>query len=89
MICQWLAPPWDVVLWMQFATILPFCLGWLSRRYLLCSVLGLIGGPMAFYAGEQIGAVSFLAPRLPNFGPWALFGPWPFHCSFGWRTQSC
>jgi hypothetical protein len=67
MVCMWLAPPWDVVLWMQFATILPISLRWLSRRYLLSSVLGLAGGPLAFYAGQQLGAVSFLSPRLLHF----------------------
>ena len=79
MIVPWLAPPWDVVLWMQFATILPFCLRWVSRRYLLGSVLGFIGGPLAFYAGERLGAVSFLSPRLLHFAVlgivWALAFP--------------
>ena len=67
MVVDWLAPPWDVVLWMQFATILPFCLIWLSRRYVLSSVLGLVGGPLAFYTGEQLGAVLFLPPRAVHF----------------------
>jgi hypothetical protein len=78
-VLPWLAPPWDVVLWMQFATILPFCFRWLSHRYLLSFVLGLVGGPLAFYAGERIGAVLFLPPRLLHFGVlgvvWALALP--------------
>ncbi len=68
----WLAPPWDVVLWLQFATILPFCLRWLSRRYWLCAVAGLVGGPLAFYAGERLGAVTFLPPRLPHYAALAV-----------------
>lgn len=76
---QWLAPPWEVVLWMQFSTILPFCLRWLSRRYVLSSVLGFVGGPLAFYAGEGLGAVSFLEPRALHFVvlgvAWALAFP--------------
>jgi hypothetical protein len=68
----WLAPPWDVVLWLQFATILPFCLRWLSRRYRLCSLAGLVGGPLAFYAGERFGAVTFLPPRLPHYAALAV-----------------
>jgi hypothetical protein len=63
----WLAPPWDIALWMQFATILPFCLSWLSRRYALATVLGFAGGPLAFYSGERLGGVTFLEPRLLNF----------------------
>jgi len=67
MVIDWLVPPWDVVLWMQFATILPFGLIWLSRRYVLSSVLGLVGGPLAFYTGERLGAVVFLPPRAMHF----------------------
>jgi hypothetical protein len=78
-IVPWLAPPWEVVLWMQFATILPFCLRWLSGRYVLGSVLGFIGGPLAFYAGARLGAVSFLSPQLTHYAilgvVWALAFP--------------
>lgn len=66
-IVPWLAPLWVVVLWIQFATILPFSLRWLSNRYGLSAVLGFIGGPLAYYAGEAAGAVVFLAPRFPHF----------------------
>jgi hypothetical protein len=62
-VSQWLVPPWIAVLWIQFATILPFCLRWLSGRYGLAAALGLVGGPLAFYAGERFGAVLFLEPR--------------------------
>ena len=60
---QWLVPPWIAVLWIQFATILPFCLRWLSGRYWLAAAMGLVGGPLAFAAGERLGAVTFLEPR--------------------------
>jgi hypothetical protein len=58
-----LAPLWIVALWVQFATVLHFCMRWLSKRYLLASVLGLIGGPMSFLAGERLGAATFGEPR--------------------------
>jgi hypothetical protein len=67
-IVPWLAPLWVGMLWIQFATILPFALRWLSRRYWLSAVLGLLGGPLAYYAGEKAGAVEFLSPRLMHFG---------------------
>lgn len=57
-----LAPPWIVVLWLQFATMLHFGLRWLSRRYLLAAVLGLIGGPLSFWAGARMGAIEFASP---------------------------
>lgn len=57
-----LAPPWIVVLWLQFATLLHFGLRWLSRRYLLAGMLGLAGGPLSFFAGERAGAIEFAGP---------------------------
>ncbi len=74
-----LVPPWIAVLWIQFATILPFCLRWLSGRYWLAASLGLVGGPLAFAAGERLGAVTFLEPRGLHFlmlsVAWALALP--------------
>ena len=53
-----IAPLWDGVLWLQFAAILPSFLRWLSCWHWLSSVLGLVGGPLAYYAGERAGAVE-------------------------------
>jgi hypothetical protein len=76
---DWLIPPWIVVLWIQFATILPFCLRWLSGRYLLSAILGFVGGPLAFWGGERLGAVVFLEPRGAHFlvlaAAWGLSFP--------------
>ncbi len=66
-IVDWFAPLWVGVLWIQFATLLPFSLRWLSRRYGLSAVLALVGGPLAYYAGEKAGAVEFLSPRFLHF----------------------
>ncbi len=54
-----LCPPWILVLWVGLATTLRFSLGWLSGRYVLAALLGLVGGPLAFRAGEAMGAVTF------------------------------
>jgi hypothetical protein len=58
-----LAPLWIVALWIQFGTALHFCMRWLSGRYALASLLGLVGGPMAFLGGERLGAATFGEPR--------------------------
>lgn len=58
-----LAPVWVVMLWLQLGTTLRFSLGWLSRRYLLAAVLGTVGGPVAFLAGERLGAATWGEPR--------------------------
>lgn len=57
-----LAPPWIVVLWLQFATLLHFGLRWLSGRYGLAALLGFLGGPLSFWGGERLGAIEFASP---------------------------
>ena len=72
-----LAPPWIVVLWLQFATLLHFGLRWLSRRYLLAAVLGFVGGPLSFWGGARLGAIEFATPLayLVLACVWALAMP--------------
>lgn len=67
-----LAPIWIIALWVQFATLLHFCMHWLSRRYLLAALLGLIGGPLSFLAGERMGAATFGEPRILSIAILAL-----------------
>ena len=57
-----IAPPWILVMWMQFATLFRFGLALLSGRYLLGAALGALGGPFAFWVGARLGAVEFGAP---------------------------
>jgi hypothetical protein len=59
----WLCPLWVAVLWAQFASLLHISLGWLSRRYLFAGLLGLVGGPVAFFGGARLGA-AVLHPDL-------------------------
>jgi len=60
---SWLAPPWVVVLWLQLGTILRGCLRWLADRPTLAAVLGLLGGPLAFWSGARLGAAAWGAPH--------------------------
>jgi hypothetical protein len=60
-VVPWLAPPWLIALWLQFATLLRFSLRWLDRRPALAGLLGLVGGPVAFLSGQRLGAVTFPA----------------------------
>ena len=68
----WLPPPWMSVLWMQFATTLQYSMRWMSGRYALSACFGLMGAPLAFFAGERLGAIEFLSPRLPHYAILAL-----------------
>ena len=68
----WLCPPWIAVLWIQFGTTLRFGFRWLSGRPLLAAMVGAIGGPLAFRAGEALGAVRFAPDRRLSYGALAV-----------------
>lgn len=59
-----LAPYWIVAMWLLFATTLNVSMRWLRRSVLVASFAGAIGGPLAFLAGERMGAVSFDNPAI-------------------------
>jgi hypothetical protein len=66
-VVEWLPPPWMTMLWLQFATTFHFSMRWLSGRYALCACFGLLGAPLAFFAGERFGAIDFLSPRVFHY----------------------
>ena len=49
-----------------------YSMRWLSRRYTLSDCFGFAGAPLAFFAGENLGAVEFLTPRLTHYAFLAL-----------------
>lgn len=57
-----LAPHWILAMWALFATTLNVSMNWLKGRYFLAGVFGAFGGPMAYYAGLKLGAVSMPSP---------------------------
>lgn len=58
------APYWIIAMWVLFATTLSLGFSWLKNRLFLATLLGGIGGPMAFAAGAKAGAVQFSDPVL-------------------------
>ena len=62
-LAQGLAPLWMAALWLVFATTLNVSMRWLRGRWLLAALFGAVGGPLAYYGGVQLGALSF--PDLP------------------------
>jgi hypothetical protein len=54
-----LAPYWIVAMWVLFATTINHGLRWIKRSWVVASGAGLIGGPLAFFSGAQLGAVEF------------------------------
>ena len=73
------APPWLLVLWLQFASTLRFSMHWLSGRYILGSLLGAVAGAMAYWAGVRLGAAALgpeTATALLRIGlSWGLAMP--------------
>jgi hypothetical protein len=72
------APYWIVAMWMLFATTLNVSLRWLHNRIALAVIVGGISGPLTFYAGAQLGGVTFIDQRTGlialGFG-WAVMLP--------------
>ena len=48
-----------VALWLNLAMALHTSLRWLTGRCLLAAVLGTITGPLSYYAGVRLGALTF------------------------------
>ena len=54
---EYLAPYWIITMWMLFGTTLNVSLRWLRGRMRLASLFGLVGGPAAYLAGQQLGGI--------------------------------
>jgi hypothetical protein len=57
-----LPPPWLLAMWAQFATTFRFSLRTIIARPIRAALFGAAGGPIAFLAGERLGAVTLLPP---------------------------
>ena len=72
------SPPWMVFLWVNFSLTLNASLSWLQGRYRLAAVFGAVGGPLAYYAGAEMGATEALpsvSGMLVLMAAWALATP--------------
>jgi hypothetical protein len=59
-----LAPYWMLSLWIVFATTLNHSLRWLMTQPLYAAIAGAIGGPLAYLAGQKLGALSIFMPTV-------------------------
>jgi hypothetical protein len=57
-----LPPAWLLTMWAQFATTFRHSLRPVITRPARAALLGAAGGPLAFLAGERLGAVTLLPP---------------------------
>ncbi len=71
------ATPWMGSLWILFATALGASLSWLRQRQALAAGLGAIAGPLAYYGGARLGALTIDGwPTLVAIGvAWAVALP--------------
>jgi len=72
------APYWIVAMWALFAITLNVSMRALRSRLWLGALLGLVGGPAAYYAGANLGALMLvqLLPALAALAAiWALAMP--------------
>ena len=56
------APYWILTMWALFATTLNVSMGWLRGRPLLAVLMGAVGGPLSYLAGEKLGGIELIAP---------------------------
>ena len=73
-----LPPLWMTALWANFATTLNVSLVSLQTRPGLAAMLGLVGGPAAYWGGAEMGAMSFLEPTSGLIAlalGWAILTP--------------
>ena len=73
-----LAPYWIVAMWVLFATTLNVGMRWLRKSTAIAVLVGAVGGPLSFLAGEKAGAVAFsdsLTALIVIGLGWAFFLP--------------
>ena len=55
-----IAPYWMIGMWMLFATTLNMAMRWFHSNLWLAALLGGVLGPVSYYIGSRIGAVTFV-----------------------------
>ncbi len=85
-----LPPFWLISMWMAFATSLNVSLAWLKDRLLLAALLGLVGGPLAYFAGARLGGMEFTQPVWIALGAVGLLwaGAFPLLLCLARRGQA-
>ncbi|WP_255461868.1 DUF2878 domain-containing protein [Microbulbifer sp. ALW1] len=71
-------PLWLAMLWVNFALALRFAFVFLQKHLLLAALFGLIGGPLSYFIGAEIGGrVTLAEPLWLSLGLlgflWAVF----------------
>ena len=67
-----LPPPWLLVMWAQMATTFDYSMRPVVARPAAAAVFGAVGGPLAFLAGERLGAITLYRPLAPGLALLAI-----------------
>ena len=74
-----ICPPWMTALWCNFGPLVSISLSWLKGKISLAFVLGALAGPLAWWGGEKLGALTvapeFIFGYLPLSLVWAVILP--------------
>ncbi|WP_455208746.1 DUF2878 domain-containing protein [Kaarinaea lacus] len=71
-----IAPLWLISLWMLFGITLNHSLRWLQQRYIIAALMGFVFAPLAYWAGQRLGALSFPPDHSPIFSLLVIGACW-------------
>ena len=86
-----IAPYWILAMWAVFSTTLNSSLKWLKGRLRLALGLGAVFGPLAYLAGEELGAIRLEAPMLAIIALaviWAVSMPLLARLASRWNSMA-
>jgi hypothetical protein len=76
---SWLCPIWLVAIWMMFGSTLTASLAWLATRTAVAAIVGVVVGPLGYFAAAKMGALAIpaaIAPRVATIAiVWAVVFP--------------
>jgi hypothetical protein len=67
-----ICPPWMAALWINFAMLVSISLTWLKGKYKAAAILGGLAGPVAYWGGEKLGALTLAPDLLTGYLPLAV-----------------
>jgi hypothetical protein len=59
-------------LWFNFAMLVSISLTWLKGKYTAAAILGGLAGPVAYWGGEKLGALTLAPDLLTGYLPLAV-----------------
>jgi hypothetical protein len=60
MVVAGVAPYWILALWALFATTMNVSMSWIKTNVGVAALLGAIGGPLSYMAGQRLGGLQFV-----------------------------